>query len=152
VIKLDELRRLEEELLEKQQNEQLQQEQEQEQEHIPSPMPISGTDNNSAPVNYDGQYPTPTTRSNTTMDDRVSRVVSEVNKMKRSGKAVNKNQLKKICADINDEYCLSKPALADLQESYKPQLTVPLQIPEGSNATYSYYDTDDNQYASADLI
>jgi len=80
------------------------------------------------PLLQPGDYPTPEEINydnyDTMMDKKIKRVIGEVDKFERkTRKKMSPSQLKSVCACINDEYCLSKPSLLNLQETHEPKLT-----------------------------
>lgn len=91
---------------------------------IPS-MITGGT----SPIEYTHYIPidipgSDTDQKSNIMEERVARVLEEVNKYEqKAGKKITPTQLKNLCSSINDECCLSKPSLFDLQGSYRPKST-----------------------------
>ncbi|AYV75861.1 MAG: hypothetical protein Terrestrivirus3_130 [Terrestrivirus sp.] len=65
------------------------------------------------------------------MEERVSMVVEEVNKQRKRGKKLNKNQIKALCSRVNDEFNFDKPTLVELWKQYRPALIQPEIPPNG---------------------
>jgi len=65
------------------------------------------------------------------MEERVSMVVEEVNKQRKKGKKLNKNQIKALCSRVNDEFNFDKPTLVELWKQYRPALIQPEIPPNG---------------------
>lgn len=82
------------------------------------------------------------------MDEKIALVLEEISKYeKNTGKKITPDQIKNLCSCINDEYCLSKPSLMDLQESHQQKLTKENTIPNGM-----YSDTGNYEFASVNNL
>lgn len=83
----------------------------------------------------------------TVCSDKISQVIEGMAKYEHeNGKKMTSKQLKDLCVCVNDEHCLSKPSLTELQESYRPKRIIPSHYPDPMNSSGSY------EYATAALI